>query len=234
MVAVEKPAGVMVHPPEDKSLHRFMAGQPTVIRLLREQLGTYVYPVHRLDSATSGVLILALQSPIAGKLQASFQAGEVQKTYFALVRGYTEDSGVIDSALSIDDLGETEQDALTHYETYFRFELPIPIGIHPTSRFSLVKVDPKTGRYHQIRRHFKRISHPLIGDTIHGDGRQNRIWRELTGDSMLYLKAYSLALPHPVSREPIQFISRWNHRWLKVFDQAGFCPALYDRARQKI
>jgi len=226
LVAVDKPAGIMVHPPEDPALHRFMGRQPTVLRLLRDQLGKYVYPVHRLDSATSGVLVMALESGIAAKLQATFKNNDLQKTYCAMVRGYTDEFGIIDSPLSIDDEGETLQEAKTHYETLFRFELPIANGVHASSRFSMVKVEPVTGRYHQIRRHFKRISHPLIGDTIHGDGKQNRIWRELTHDSVLYLKAYSLSFPHPISGEKIQFHSRWNGQWQKVFDQAGACPLL--------
>jgi tRNA pseudouridine65 synthase len=223
-VVVDKPAGIMVHPPEDPSLRKYSANQPTVIRMLREQLGKYVYPVHRLDSATSGVLVLALESSVAAKLQTLFQVKEIQKTYFALVRGYADDSGVIDSPLTIDDEGGPVQDAITHYETYFRFELPIVSGPHATSRFSLVKVRPQTGRYHQIRRHFKRISHPLIGDTIHGDGKQNRIWREQTEDSLLYLKAYSLSFVHPVTGISMSFHSRWSHAWQKIFDRAGFCP----------
>jgi tRNA pseudouridine65 synthase len=225
-VAVDKPAGIMVHQPEDQSLRRFTANQPTVLRLLREQLGQYVYPVHRLDSATSGVLLMALDSTTAAKLQGLFQAQEVTKTYLALVRGFTDLIGRVDSPLSIDDEGDVMQEALTEYETLHHFELPIPVGLHSTSRFSLVKVNPKTGRFHQIRRHFKRVSHPLIGDTIHGDGKQNRIWRELTADSLLYLKAYSLSILHPETKELMRFTSRWNHAWQKVFDRAGFCPYL--------
>ena len=224
LVVVDKPAGVMIHPPEDPALHRFVGRQPTVIRMLREQLQQYVYPVHRLDSATSGVLVMALKSEIAGKLQASFQARQVQKSYGALVRGFTNDSGIIDSPLSIDDEGGEEQEAITHYETLFRFELPIPSGPHPTSRFSFVRVQPQTGRYHQIRRHFKRISHPLIGDATHGDGKQNRVWREMTEDTLLYLKAYSLSFPHPIGGEKIEFHSRWGGAWQRVFDRSGMCP----------
>jgi tRNA pseudouridine65 synthase len=224
IVVIDKPAGVMIHPPEDPALHRFVGRQPTVIRMLREQLGKYVYPVHRLDSATSGVLVMALQSETAGKLQASFQAKEIKKTYGAIVRGFTEEKAVIDSPLSIDDEGGEVQMAITHYETLFRFEIPIASGPHPTSRFSFVRVHPETGRYHQIRRHFKRIAHPLIGDATHGDGKQNRLWRELTHDSLLYLKAYSLGFPHPITKEWMEFHSRWGGAWQRVFDHAQACP----------
>jgi tRNA pseudouridine65 synthase len=224
LVIVDKPAGMLVHPPEDSSLHRFTANQATVLKLLKAQIGKWIYPVHRLDAATSGVLVLALTSEMAGRLQKIFQTQEVKKTYLALVRGYTEISGEINSALSADDEGVTLQEALTVYETLFQFELPIAQGNHQTARFSLVGVNPKTGRYHQIRRHFKRISHPLIGDTVHGDGKQNRIWRELTGDILLYLKAYSIEFFHPVTSERIKVNSRWSGSWQKVFDRAGICP----------
>jgi tRNA pseudouridine65 synthase len=225
-VAVDKPSGLLVHPPEDPALHRYTSNQPTVMKILKEQLGQWVYPVHRLDGATSGVLIMALTPDSAKKLQALFQAQQIQKKYVALVRGFTEMSGVIDSPLSADDEGEKMQDAITHYETLHRFELPIAQGKHESARFSLVLVEPQTGRYHQIRRHFKRIFHPLMGDTVHGDGKQNRIWRELTGESRLYLKAYSLSFSHPETGKRMQLHSRWSGSWQKVFDRAGCCPCL--------
>ena len=224
LVAVDKPAGLLVHPPEDPTLHRFTKNQPTVLKLLSEQLGQYVYPVHRLDRATSGVLIMALEKTTAARLQESFQMGEVNKKYIALVRGYTDESGEVNSPLSRDDEGEILQSAQTFYETLHKFEVPVPNGPHASARFSLIDVTLKTGRYHQIRRHLKRISHPLIGDTLHGDGKQNKIWRELTEDSLLYLKAYSLRLNHPVSQAPLSFTSRWTGSWQKVFDHAGMCP----------
>lgn len=222
-LAVEKPRGIRVHPPEDARF-RSQGRQNDVIRMLREQLGQKVYPVHRLDSATSGVLLMALDSKTAGAIQEQFKSAVIEKTYIALVRGWTEDSDEISSALT-SGLGEgPEQDANTHYETLQRFEVPIPSSKHPTSRFSLVKVHPRTGRYHQIRRHFSRISHPLIGDTVHGDGVQNRIWRQLTGHSMLYLKAYRLSLIDPDSSKAVIIRSRWNADWHQIFDQMGFCP----------
>jgi len=224
LVLVDKPAGLVVHPPEDGRLRRFTSLRPTLIHVLSRQLKQNVYPVHRLDSATSGVLALALNSESARKLQASLQRSSTQKNYVALVRGFTDESGEITTPLSIDDQGEVMQEAHTDYESIFRFELPIPQGKHESARFSLVRVSLKTGRYHQIRRHFKRISHPLIGDTVHGDGRQNRIWRELTGDSLLYLKAYSLKFVHPFTHETLRVHSRWSGSWQKIFDRAGGCP----------
>ncbi len=212
-----------MHPPEDPR-YRSAGRQVDVIRMLRSQLGQLVYPVHRLDSATSGVLLMSLNSETAGFLQAQFKSGEIEKTYIALVRGWTPSEGVIDSPLTSGLDEGPEQVAETHFETLFKIELPIASSKHLSSRFSLVRIWPKTGRYHQIRRHFSRISHPLIGDTVHGDGRQNRIWREITGESMLYLKAYRLKLKDPETHLPLQVQSRWGASWHRVFDCAGFCP----------
>ena len=222
-IAIEKPAGVRVHPPEDPRF-RSQGQQVDVIRILRQQLGQRVYPVHRLDSATSGVLLMALDGETAGAIQEQFKSGGIEKTYVALVRGWTEDTNEICSPLTSGLNDGPEQEAQTVYETLFRFEIPVPSSKHSTSRFSLVQVSPVTGRYHQIRRHFSRISHPLIGDTVHGDGRQNRIWRELTGNSMLYLKAYRLSFADPQTHTALKLQSRWNGSWQRVFDRAGVCP----------
>lgn len=222
-LAVEKPAGLRVHPPEDPRF-RSKGPQVDVIRCLRTQLEKHVYPVHRLDSATSGVLLMALDSETASLIQEQFKTGLVQKTYIALVRGWTDEIFKIESPLT-SGLGEGNlQDAMTEVRTLFRFELPIASSLHASSRFSIVQVHPLTGRYHQIRRHLARISHPLIGDTVHGDGRQNRIWRDLTGHSMLYLKAYHLSLRDPQTNDAISIRSRWGASWHRVFDRAGFCP----------
>ena len=222
-LAVDKPAGLRVHPPEDIR-YRSAGPQVDVIRSLRAQLGQLVYPVHRLDSATSGVLLMALNSETAGLIQAQFKLDQVRKTYIALVRGWTDDTHKIETPLS-SGLGEgVMQEALTQVQTLHRFELAIPSSRHSSSRFSLIQASPITGRYHQIRRHLARISHPLIGDTVHGDGKQNRIWRELTGNSMLYLKAYHLIFCDPQSGDSVAMRSRWGASWHRVFDRAEFCP----------
>ncbi len=226
MVVVDKPAGLLIHPPESRTETNSRPTTPDVVRILRNQCAKRVYPVHRLDRATSGVLVMAFSPEVARLLQEQFQSKSVQKTYVALVRGYTEDRGVIDTPLTARLDGGVEKESLTHYETYYRFELPIASSKFSTSRFSIVKVSPQTGRLHQIRRHFKRISHPLIGDTVHGDGTQNRIWKELTGEKLLYLKAYRLQFSHPQTGEKMIFRSRFSRFWQKVFDHAGFCPLI--------
>ncbi len=228
LVVVEKPAGLLVHPPEDAAIRKYSAGSPDMVRILRNQTGFHVYPVHRLDRATHGVMVMAFSSAVASALQAQFGNRTIEKEYLLLCRGWTADSGLWDSPLESEKSDSGEVSAETEYETLHRFELPIASKRHPTSRFSLVRASPRTGRFHQIRRHFKGASHPLIGDSVHGDGRQNRIWRELTGASRLYLTAWKLGFRHPVSNEHLQFRARFTGAWHTVFERAGFCPLLQE------
>jgi tRNA pseudouridine65 synthase len=147
--------------------------------------------------------LFALDSDMNSKLQQQFLRYECGKTYLALVRGFTDDQGTIDYPLKTD--RGNLQDALSHYTTVQRFEVPIALGKFKTSRYSLVEVKPKTGRTHQIRRHFAHISHPIIGDRRHGCNRQNNLFRDhdsLQLDTML-LHASSLKFTHPVSQEDV-------------------------------
>lgn len=221
LVVIEKPAGVPVHPPETPDEGR--AGVD-LIRILRAQLGVRGYPVHRLDQATSGVMLWALDSATAGKIQAQFQAGKIHKTYLAMVRGWLKGAGLVDSPLASEHDPSVLKPAFTRYEGLHHFELPVPDRQHATSRYSLVRAEPLTGRWHQIRRHLKRLSHPLIGDSVHGDGSHNRLWRAQTGDHRLYLLAWRLGLHHPHSGEWMEFQARYSGVWHRVFDRAGYCP----------
>ena len=223
LVVFEKPAGVSVHPPEDPTLSRRGVD---LIRILRTQTGRSVFPVHRLDRATQGVMVMAFDGKTAGKIQSEFRSGGIEKSYLLMCRGWTSEDGVIEIPLeSNPDVPDSPlQEARTSYATLAQFELPIPCGRYPTSRFSLVEARPGTGRFHQIRRHFRKISHPLIGDSRHGDGRQNRLWRELLGESRLFLMAWSLGFRHPRTGDFMRFRSRFAKAWHPVFDRAGVCP----------
>jgi tRNA pseudouridine65 synthase len=222
LVAIEKPSGFHVHPPEDQR-HR-ISNAVNCLAILRNQIGRYLYPVHRLDGATSGVLIFALNSESAALIQAQFQNQTIKKTYFAVVRGWVESDGVIDHPLSSDGESENRLESKTSYSRVGQVELPVVIARYPTARYSLVRVHPHTGRMHQIRRHFLHLRHPLIGDTIYGDGKHNRFFRDKIGGSGLFLKAYSLSMTHPVSQMPLTIVSRWNHQWHQMFDLFGICP----------
>jgi len=229
LVAIEKPAGFHVHPPEN-SMHRIPMGL-NCLQVLKKQLNQFLYPVHRLDRATSGVLVFALSPQSAGAISQQFKERSVHKVYYCVVRGWVPESGTIDSPLNIDssseDPGSEKVDALTHYQRVAQIELPYPVGRYATARFSLVQVKPHTGRMHQIRRHFAHIRHPLIGDTVYGDGKQNRFFREELGISGLLLKAYSLKLNHPKTGERLVIQGRWNHTWHQVFERFGVCPGLW-------
>jgi tRNA pseudouridine65 synthase len=219
-VAVDKPYGVHVHPPEDESIR--IPKRKNGLAILRDQLGRYVYPVHRLDVPTSGVLLYALSSESASRLAALFAERKIEKEYFAIVRGILPESGVVDSPMAEE--GKSEVEALTYYERRASVELPWPNARFPSSRYSIVWVRPETGRFHQIRKHLRRINHPIVGDTVHGDGVHNRHWRSAVGRPFLFLKCYSLAFENPFDGKRLVIRSRWNSEWLEAFDRFGSCP----------
>ena len=207
LVAINKPSGLLVHrSPIDQYETRF------AMQMTRDQIGQHVYPVHRLDKPTSGVLLFALSSEVASLLSKQFTATTMNKTYWAVVRGYTNNSGVVDSDLQeeqdkmtdkLADKDKPAQSAITHYERLATTELPYPVGRYDTVRYSLVSLQPKTGRKHQLRRHMKRIFHPIVGDTTHGDGKQNTFVREQFGLERLMLHAKSIGFKHPISGEDL-------------------------------
>ncbi|MEY4764885.1 MAG: hypothetical protein RI907_1558 [Pseudomonadota bacterium] len=204
MVAIHKPSGWLVHrsaldPHEDR----------IVQTQLRDQLGQWVYPVHRLDKGTSGVLLLALDADMARELTQAFERRVVNKRYVALVRGWPAASWSVDHALKPDDAPEDapEQDATTAFQLLARLSLPVPVDRYPTTRVALVLAEPETGRRHQIRRHLKHVAHPIIGDATHGKGPHNRLWAERLGTHRLWLHAWQLSLPHPLTKVPLCFTS---------------------------
>ncbi len=215
LVAIEKPAGFHVHQPEFP--RRRVPDEVTCLSNLRRQIQCYVYPVHRIDVATEGVLIFALNRESAASLCRQFQAGEISKTYFAVVRGWTDDQGEIDLPLELDSTGVAVE-SFTRYRTHTRIELPYAVGKrHSSARYSLVEARPETGRFHQIRRHFARLSHPLIGDAIHGDSHHNRFFRAELGLSGLWLKALSIEFHHPRSGLRVSVDCPWGPRWQNLF-----------------
>ena len=207
LIAVNKPSGLLVHRSEiDRHETEF------ALQRVRDQIGQKVFPVHRLDRPTSGVLLFALNSETARILCDNFSERTIEKHYLAFVRGYTNDAGTIDHAMTVEraykkgalatPIGEP-QEAVTDYSTVERFELPHAVGRYQTCRFSLIQLQPKTGRRHQLRRHMAHISHPILGDTTHGDGRYNRFLREHFASHRLMLVAEKLILNHPISGESI-------------------------------
>ena len=201
LVAINKPHGLLVH-------RSFIAADASefAVQLLRDQLGQRVYPVHRLDRKTGGVLLFALTEAMNSAMQKQFAEGQVYKTYLAIVRGYTPDELDIDYPLRRDD-GDgkpgTLQEAFTHLKTLHRTEVPIPFGKHDTSRYSLVELTPATGRMHQLRKHMAHIFHPIIGDRPHGCNKQNKLFLNQFGMNTMLLHAQQLQFAHPETGEII-------------------------------
>lgn len=219
-VAVDKPYGIHIHPPEDERFR--IPKSENGLAILRDQLGKYVYPVHRLDRSTSGVVLYALSSEAAGKLARLFSERTIKKAYVALVRGETRAAGIIDSPLAEE--GKIAVEARTLYERLGSIERPWANDRFPTSRYSLLRVTPETGRFHQIRKHLRRENHPIVGDVVHGDGVHNRHWRAEIGRPYLFLKCHALSFCDPFDETPRTIVSRWNSEWLRVFDHMGICP----------
>jgi len=182
LVAIHKPPGIHVHPSP------LAPAEENCQRLLRRQLGRWVWPVHRLDRATSGVQLFALSAEEARRLSRLFAERRVGKEYLAVVRGFTPASGRIDHPLR-ERAGAAPAAAVTAYRRLGTVEWPAPAGRHATARFSLLAVQPETGRQNQIRRHLHHVSHPVVGDVNFGDGTQNRYFREHFGLRRLLLMA---------------------------------------------
>jgi tRNA pseudouridine65 synthase len=199
-VAINKPNGLLVHRTRIAEEKKEFA-----LQMLRDQLGCQVYAVHRLDRGTSGVLLFAKSPEATSPMVKAFEAKEVTKTYYAIVRGYTAEQETIDSPIrpDKDHKHKAPQDAVTHYTRMATVELPIPVGRYSTARYSMVQVQPETGRMHQIRKHFAHIRHYIVGDKRHGDWRHNEMFREQLQSPFLLLHAARLAFTHPLSGESL-------------------------------
>ncbi|MFQ6371275.1 tRNA pseudouridine(65) synthase TruC [Shewanella sp. YIC-542] len=229
LVAIHKPAGLLVHKTYLARRERFFAMQMT-----RDLVGCHVFPVHRLDRPTSGVLLFAKSSHIAHELCVQFESRKVTKHYLALVRGNMHEAGVLDYPLKeeLDDIADklsrepkAPQSAVTRYQPLLNTEIPFSSGRYATSRFALVHLQPLTGRKHQLRRHLDHLRHPIIGDTAHGDGKQNRFFREHFGVNRLWLLAQKIALTHPVTGAPLSVVTEPEPEWAKIFTALGWDDA---------
>lgn len=230
LIAINKPAGLLVHRSEiDRHETRF------AIQLLRNQIGQRVFPVHRLDKPTSGVLLFALNADVARRMMEIFMSDMVSKRYLAVVRGYSTEEGVIDYPLKeeLDKMTDSRaqqdkaaQPAITEYQRLATVELPLPVGRYATARYSLLRTTPRTGRKHQIRRHMKHIFHPIVGDTTHGDGKQNDFFREHFACHRLLLAAIELVLPHPLTNEPLVISAPLENEYRRIIDRLGWSSVL--------
>lgn len=249
LIAIHKPSGLLVHrSPIAAQDERF------AVQLLRDQIGQRVYPAHRLDRGTSGVLLFALDQATAGIIGKQFEAQQVGKRYLAIVRGHPPVQGIIDHPLrrkldpveynrgighggrdtrlpEDDDIdpesgtvaeGAAGLPARTRFRTLAHAELPYPVDRYPSSRYALVALAPETGRRHQLRRHLKHLSHPIIGDATYGKGRHNRLFQTLFNSHRLLLACVGLRLTHPYSAQPIIIDCPISPDFANVINQLGW------------
>jgi tRNA pseudouridine65 synthase len=230
LVAVNKPSGLLVHRSAiDRHETRF------ALQILRDQLEQHVFPIHRLDKPTSGVLLFALSSVAAQKTAEIFSQHQVQKTYVAIVRGHIPEQGIIDHPLREERDGcadkkmrqdKPPQPALTEYKRLGIAEIPVSVDKYPTTRYSLVRCCPRTGRKHQLRRHLKYISHPIIGDAKHGKGHHNRFFHQQFFAQRLLLAATELTLPHPYSGEHVKICAPLDATFCRVLHLLNWSTAV--------
>lgn len=219
VVAINKPSGLLVHRSWlDTNATEF------AVQKLRDQIGQHVYPVHRLDRPTSGVLLFVLDKDSARHLMQQFIDHTTEKRYLAVVRGHL-DEGLLDYPLKYQydkiadknaDKTKPPQEAITAYRCLAKTELPIPVGPYSASRYSLMELVPKTGRKHQLRRHMKHLRHPIVGDTSHGDGKHNTMFRENFDIHRLLLHAATLCFIHPKTLQKIEVYAPITGDFLRV------------------
>lgn len=226
LVAVDKPSGLFVHrSPMDKHEIYF------ALQLVRDQVGQYVYPLHRLDRPTSGVLLFALSEEVARLMGKKFTEREINKEYYALVRGHLNGQGEVDYPLKekLDKLGDRlvnrdkeAQTAVTRYQSIAQISLPIALGKYDSVRYSLIKLHPKTGRRHQLRRHLAHLRHPIIGDINYGDNKQNPFFHQHFGYKRLMLHAKSLNFSHPITNQDVTITAEFDRNWHELFERFGW------------
>ncbi len=250
LIAIHKPSGLLVHrSPIAAHEERF------AVQLLRDQIGRRVFPAHRLDRGTSGVLLFALDREVARTLAQRFESQAVDKRYLAVVRGHPPEHGLIDHALvrrldpvevrhgkgagardrlpeDVDDSDAAEaaeqvsepvaQPARTRFRRLATVELPYAVDRYPSSRYALVELFPETGRRHQLRRHLKHISHPIIGDATYGKGRHNRLFHDRFGCHRLLLACTRLALAHPITGATLEIAAPVAEDFETVLEALGW------------
>jgi tRNA pseudouridine65 synthase len=215
LIAINKPHGLLVH----RSSIAADASE-FALQLLRDQIGTKVNPVHRIDRKTGGILLFAFNKDVEIAMQKAFMENQVSKKYLAIVRGHTLDAEDIDYPLRKEN--GTLQDAFTSYTTLKRAELDIALGKHPTSRYSLVEAVPTTGRMHQLRKHLSHIFHPIIGDRTHGCNKQNKLFLEQWEMTTMLLHASQLAFIHPITGEEVKIQAALQPEFARVMEIMGW------------
>ena len=214
LVAINKPHNLLVH-------RSSIAAEESVfaLQLLRDQLGCWVSPCHRLDRKTSGVLLFALSTDVDKEIKKQFENHAVRKKYLALVRGFLPESGTADRPLEKEKGGF--QDAITHFRCLQQVELDIEVSRYPKSRYSLAEITPETGRMHQIRRHFAQLRHYLIGDKTYGECKHNKMFEQKFGLNTMLLHASELSFIHPITGENMYIEAPMNDEFRRILSEIG-------------
>jgi len=215
IICVNKPNNMVVH----HAYHsRNVADETSLLQLIQAEKGIKVYPIHRLDRKTSGIILLAKETIHVSKFQELFTNNEIEKTYYGVVRGFSPESKTIDSPVKGRD-ASIHKDALTYLKTLEQIVLEIPVKPYDSSRYSLVELKPKTGRMHQLRVHTSKISHPLIGDIKYGDKNHDLMFEENFGWKNMFLHAGHLKFKHPFSEEVLILKANFPKDWISLLEE---------------
>lgn len=218
LIAVNKPANLAVHRSK-------MVGNTDefLIDLLREQVGDNVYLAHRLDRATSGVLLVARSKEVAAVLGEQFMGRSVHKQYLVVVRGWPEPMGdVIDYPLPGSRETGPRREARTRYRLLDTIEVPLELGRYPQQRYALLLAEPETGRFRQIRKHLAHIHHPVIGDCQHGRGDHNRLYKQHFGCHRMLLHAWRVSFAHPLNGDSMTVEAPLDEVFARLLTRFGW------------
>lgn len=219
LIVLNKPNNLLVH----HSYYARNIREKSLAQLVREHVNGKVFPAHRLDRKTSGIMVFAKQKETAQFIQKQFEEAQVKKRYLALVRGFVEESGIIDTPIK--DEKRRSKEALTSYKLIEQTEVDIAVDPYPTARYSLIELHPKTGRTHQLRKHMNKISHPIIGDTKYGNRHHNHMFQDKFGHSLMYLHAQRIEFEHP-NLGPVTYEAPLPSFWVKDLRELGFKSVL--------
>ncbi|MFI3247454.1 MAG: tRNA pseudouridine(65) synthase TruC [Ferrimonas sp.] len=217
LVAVHKPSGLLVH-------RSWLARKETefAMQMTRDLVGCHVFTVHRLDRPTSGVLLFAKNAAVAHALSEQFAQHQVEKHYWALCRGFVEEGGELDYPLKqeLDKIADKfaqqdkpPQEAITRYHPIRKGQMPYPVSRYSCAYYTLMALEPITGRKHQLRRHMAHLRHPIVGDTSHGCRHQNQLFRDKFGMQRLWLICKRMAFVHPVTQQRIEIETELEAEW---------------------
>lgn len=224
LVAVNKPANLAVHRsafvgPDDAFL----------IDLLREQVDGRLHLAHRLDRATSGVLLVARSPEMAAQLGEQFMGRSVRKRYLTVCRGWPEpEAACIDYPLPGSRETGPRREAQTDYRRLATVEVDIPLGRYEKQRYALAAAEPLTGRFRQIRKHFAHIHHPIVGDSQHGRGDHNRLFKIHFASHRMLLHAATLDFTHPRDGRAMRIEAGLDATWSRLLETFGWQHACDD------